>query len=524
MLSLTRMGTYLNLSGLGLNALPPEVGSLSYLARLHLNGNNLESLPTTICTLKKLRFLNIEQNYIESLPNEIGNLTSLAEIRGAKNLIKSLPEEIKHLSELLKLDVSANKLTELPAGLGSLSSLRDLQISNNSLEKIPHDIGMLSELRILNLSNNALEKLPSAIGRLAKLEVLQLSGNRLVSIPNDIGSLESLQILNLDNNSLQSLPLSLKNLSQLNELSLYGNKAFQMPVEILGTVRIRSRLNLRATNAKDVLDYYFSSRGDAGQKLREIKVLVVGRGGVGKTSLIRRLKGLKLDAQQSETHGISIDELALECADGRVSARVWDFGGQHVLHAMHEFFFTGRSVYILVLAEREDTAERDVEYWLQLIRSYAPNAPVIIVLNKAGRRARDLDLPRRRFENNYGPILAWLPTECSEDDLNASGILDLERTLTRVVSDMPEIQARFPKKWMQIKRWLSNMSESYLDYRTYSERCDKLGETDPKKQEELAAFLHDLGIALNYRRDPRLHETTVLRPDWLADGIYGLLR
>jgi hypothetical protein len=51
-----------------------------------------------------------------------------------------------------------------------------------------------------------------------------------------------------------------------------------------------------------------------------------------------------------------------------------------------------------------------------------------------------------------------------------------------------------------------------------------MGETDPRKQEELAAFLHDLGVALNYHRDPRLHETTVLRPDWLADGIYALLR
>jgi hypothetical protein len=42
---------------------------------------------------------------------------------------------------------------------------------------------------------------------------------------------------------------------------------------------------------------------------------------------------------------------------------------------MHEFFLTPRSLYLLVLGERDDMAERDAAYWLQLIRSYAGPAP-----------------------------------------------------------------------------------------------------------------------------------------------------
>ncbi|MCH7872839.1 MAG: hypothetical protein IID33_14175, partial [Planctomycetes bacterium] len=64
----------------------------------------------------------------------------------------------------------------------------------------------------------------------------------------------------------------------------------------------------------------------------------------------------------------------------------------------------------------------------------------------------------------------------------------------------------------------------YLDFTTYQKRCDELGEQDPKKQETLAARLNDLGIAINYADDDRLHDTTVLRPDWLANGIYAILR
>jgi internalin A len=34
--------------------------------------------------------------------------------------------------------------------------------------------------------------------------------------------------------------------------------------------------------------------------------------------------------------------------------------------------------------------------------------------------------------------------------------------------------------------------------------------------------LHCLGIALNYREDSRLRETSVLKPEWVTEGIYTI--
>jgi hypothetical protein len=47
----------------------------------------------------------------------------------------------------------------------------------------------------------------------------------------------------------------------------------------------------------EILDYYFATRGAKGLALREVKLIVVGRGGAGKTSLIKRLKGDPFDPQ-----------------------------------------------------------------------------------------------------------------------------------------------------------------------------------------------------------------------------------
>jgi hypothetical protein len=152
---------------------------------------------------------------------------------------------------------------------------------------------------------------------------------------------------------------------------------------------------------------------------------------------------------EGETHGINIRELELACTDGSVQARVWDFGGQHVLHAMHEFFLTARSFYLLVLGERDDMAERDATYWLQLIRSYAGPAPVVVALNKSGGRAREMD--RRTLEEKCGPILTWVPTECSESDPTKSGIEALSDALTKATDGMEEVRRLFPTKWFEIK-------------------------------------------------------------------------
>jgi hypothetical protein len=232
-----------------------------------------------------------------------------------------------------------------------------------------------------------------------------------------------------------------------------------------------------------------------------------------------------MDPHETETHGIDILPLDLDCPDGQLHARVWDFGGQHVLHAMHEFFLRSRCLYLLVVEQRANDVERELTYWLQLIRSYAGDAPVVVALNQSKGIPRSL--ARAAVDREYGPILAWVTTECESEQkvpgANAT-IEALRHSLTEAADAMPEPKKLFPKKWLEIKQWLEGMKEPYLEYAAYARRCVELHEDDPQKQAALAAAMDELGVALNYARDPRLRDTTVLRPNWLANGIYALLR
>ena len=512
--------TELNLGRMQLTALPESLGQLTQLQTLNLNNNQLTTLPEWLGQLTQLQTLILSNNQLTALPKSLGQLTQLQTLELSRNQLTALPESLGLLTQLQKLHLGNNQLTALPESLGQLTQLHWISIENNQLTALPELVGQLRILTQLYASRNRLKTLPEAVGQLTQLKGLYASRNKLTTLPACVGQLTQLQVLNVYNNQLTTVPESLRSLINLKQLFLHGNDALGIPPEILGPDFITAAGTDNAAEPSRILEYYFSTRGDLGSALRELKLVVVGRGAAGKTSLVKRLNRQPLDPTEGETHGINISPLELACYDGPVTARVWDFGGQHVLHAMHEFFLTARSLYLLVLGEREDMAERDAAYWLQLIRSYAGKAPVVVAVNKNEGRPREMD--RESLERNYGPILAWIPTECSEGFDET--IENLRTALTQAADGMQEVRDLFPAKWWKVKEWLEKMDEPYLDFATYQTKCSELGEEDDKQQETLAARLNDLGIAINYAEDKRLHDTTVLRPDWLANGIYAILR
>ena len=132
-----------------------------------------------------------------------------------------------------------------------------------------------------------------------KRTVLSLNGNQLTALPPEIAQLTNLTTLNLSSNQLTTLPASLSQLSQLTVLYLHDNNQLGIPPEILGPsfqAVMRVVLTTRAqkdkispASAAAILDYYFSHQAGQRQALNEAKVLFVGQGSVGKTSLVRRL-------------------------------------------------------------------------------------------------------------------------------------------------------------------------------------------------------------------------------------------
>jgi internalin A len=391
-----------------------------------------------------------------------------------------------------------------------------LDLSNLRLAELPDSISQLTELKGLYIYNSPLTSVPDAIGQLKNLEILFLSNNRLTSIPDSIGELTALKELYLNSNQLASLPESLRNLKSLEKLFLHKNN-LGLPAEVLGPEPIEViEKQFQLVKPAEILEYYFRTRGGE-RPLNEAKLILLGRGTVGKTSIVNRLVD-DVFKDEKKTEGINITDWPLRLNETEdVRLNIWDFGGQEIMHATHQFFLTQRSLYLLVLNGREGGEDADAEYWLKLIESFGGDSPVIVVMNKI--KEHPFDVNRRALQQKYPVIREFIKTDCGD----GTGIKQLRKAIEQETDRLEHLRDAFPASWFTIKEQLARMEKNYLSFQEYREFCNQNGETKKDAQEKLAGYLNNLGIILNYKDDPRLQDTHVLNPHWVTNGIYKIL-
>lgn len=245
---------------------------------------------------------------------------------------------------------------------------------------------------------------------------------------------------------------------------------------------------------------------------------------MGKTSIVKRLVDSRFDPHEAQTKGIRIEKWKLDVLRPEqgtvpIALNIWDFGGQEIMHATHQFFLTRRSLYMLVLDARQGEEEGRVEYWLSLINSFAADAPILIIINKIDQQRLDVD--RRGLQKKYPAIQGFIPTSARDK----TGIDELKTAIINTLSAMPDVDSPFPASWMRVKEALTAMqtARNFIPYAEYEQLCGEKGVDETSSRETLIRFLHDLGITLNFHDDDRVRETSVLNPNWVTRGVYALL-
>ncbi|WP_446009021.1 COR domain-containing protein [Candidatus Electrothrix sp.] len=435
---------------------------------------------------------------------EIIKLSLLTQLDLSDKGLTKLPPELFRLTKLTYLEVlnlSGNQLAMFPPEISELTNLTRLDLSNNQLTALPPNLLQLTNLAILNLSGNKLTTLPPELFELANLTRLNLSGNQLTSLPPDILQLKNLTELDLSNNQFTTLPLEVTRLTKLEKLYLKGCPLTSPPAEI-------------AQQGIEAVRSYFVSLKEEVQPLNEVKVILVGDGAAGKTSLVKRLFGEAFDQCEPITHGINIRNWQVHAEDKAIKVNIWDFGGQEIMHATHQFFLSKRSLYVLVLDGRRD--ERP-EYWLRHVESFGGDSPVLIILNKQDVNP-GFDLNRPFLLTKYPAIRGFYRTSCA----TTQGIEKFREILLNELAMMPLAETRWPKSWFHVKEQIENLNKPYISSNEYATFCKKAGITEDNNQEVLVDFLNDLGVVVHFK-DFILDAMHILQPTWVTNAVYKLI-
>jgi Leucine-rich repeat (LRR) protein/GTPase SAR1 family protein len=521
---------YLKLGRNQLAALPSEIARLQNLVHLILDNNQFSALPMEIFTMVGLSVLSIDSNLISAVPREIGELKNLRVLAASGHQHISLPEEIYQLQELRSLWLRNDGLTSVPAAIGGLKKLSQLSLSQNQLTCLPREFEQLqnlSELRLwgnaftvlppemlklnkltyLDLNYNDLEKLPAKIGELRNLEILKLGSNKLAVLPPEIGHLRKLQVLILHGNQLTSLPQELADLPELKELQVQNNP-LREPLTSLVPQGLEAVLAYLRTLPQAIKNY-------------EAKVLMVGEGNVGKSSLVAALRAEPFVDKRDTTHGIEIGKLKIPHPQQglEMTLNTWDFGGQEVYRITHQFFFSPRSLYLLVWKPREGREENAIEDWLRRIKLRVGDARVLIVATHADERRAELDYPY--LQQRFGEILVG---NFEVDSRSGRGIDQLRAAVAEQAAGLPQMGELLAPSWVGARDEILRLGKSQpqVAYSEVEEICASHGLDQPETK-ALLILMHIVGYVIHYGEIEGLRDVVVLQPEWLTKAISYVL-
>ena len=482
---------------------------LSHLTTLNLSGCIELSIPSELNQLKELKTLNLAEC----------NCLSALKLSGHGSLSKLI---LNGCSGVKELNLSGCKsLTELP-GLEDLTQLSILNLSKCTRFSVLPNLSNLRKLRFLDLSDTAISKLPDSIRDLNSLWHLNLSGMHLQELPEFLPDIASRFYAGAEFDLQYELEMKFDELFG----RLDDDRTTRANVGLIRTTIEGVDMSIFEQPYEMVVEWFENHVANTTRPLNEIKVVFLGDGEAGKTRTIARLMNDGGDPDHvifddQSTPGIVIRNKQYDLDDRKIQVHYWDFGGQEIMHSMHRIFLTGRTMYVILLNARDNTQNDRAKYWLHNVKSFAPDAPILLVLNKIDQNENaSVDEPDLRGRYcKLTQVLKLSALKFSQEEFNTC----FTNVLLEEIQNTGYLDAQWPTSWTRVKNRLVHMANHYIlgdDYQAICKECRV-----NNNQKILLHWFNDLGVSFccDGEDDYTLEDYVILRPDWITNALYIIL-
>ena len=418
------------------------------------------------------------------------------------------PDLILRIEKDFRIHLSEAKVWPGDDPLSSLKPYMRDKSTNRNIPRYAFEGERLIGLNLgeTGLDNNKWLKLLELLGSQAgNLNVLNLSDNQLTEfrLPR---SMQNLGWLNIDDNPL-TFPAT--------ETLIQGQAA-----------TLRYLKNLITQGEREVY---------------EVKMLIVGEGGTGKTTLWHKLQDPKHPVplpkeKQPVTEGINIKEgwkfEHLDLKGTPFLVNLWDFGGQEIQYMTHQFFLTRRSLYVLLADGRREVS--NFSYWFKAIhllgceKDLDSPLPLLVVLNKKDNEIAEFpaELSSLIEEFPHFDVIKREVDFSKYDGRQQALFFAIKNTLCHQMAHLP---LKFPAYWEAVRNKLRELTEdevAHITYEQFQEICRKNKIETEQEMRDLSDWLHNLGVILHYKDEgegSKLEDFVVLKPQWAVDAVYKIL-
>lgn len=485
---------YVDFQNNGIYRLDP-LANLKHLCWLGFAGNRISSLEP-LRKLKTLQMLTFHTNQVEDL-SPLEDLENLTHINFDDNLISWM------------------------GGISKLKKLKSLRFSGNRIEKLEPISGLVN-LNNLVFKNNAITDI-KCIARMKKLEYIDFGDNKIADI-SVLETLPNLKSVNFDNNKVEDL-------SPLAKLPGLEAVFFKMNPLIMPPMAVVER------GLKHIRNYFQAKKeSDGVSNCHEAKIVILGEGESGKTSLFNLLRGTDKPFDTQVTLGVNLCVQGVvdkhpQDAKESLTGYVWDFAGQEIQYNLHHCFLSPDALYLLVADNRGGRTRWD--YWFMLFQSITQRAgnlektPVFVLMNKKVDVETHFDFEMTRYSQNPN-FNEWMNIGFAEinlkDEYGSKHWESVKKRIWENLGALPVAKEFIPKSWAKLRNTLKAkaMQSPFISLDEFY----ALGKDDFSKRDLMRTaldYFHKIGLVLHYT-NRTLANVVFLDLQWVVEKLYSVMR
>ena len=114
----------------------------------------------------------------------------------------------------------------------------------------------------------------------------------------------------------------------------------------------------------------------------EIKVVVLGESGVGKSNIINRYNGGQFDPYSVPNNSSFFMSKNLKFGEKIYRINLWDTAGQEKYHSLTKIFLNEAKIALLVYAINDKNSYEKIDFWYKLVKESCGNILISLIGNK----------------------------------------------------------------------------------------------------------------------------------------------
>ena len=129
----------------------------------------------------------------------------------------------------------------------------------------------------------------------------------------------------------------------------------------------------------------------------EFKLVLVGDGGVGKTTFVKRHATGEFEKQYNATIGVEVRPMPFFTSKGQIKFNVWDTAGQEKLGGLRDGYYIGGQCGIIMFDVTSRITYQNVPKWYKDLVRVCDNIPICLVGNKVDVKDRKVKAKQITF-------------------------------------------------------------------------------------------------------------------------------